>query len=161
MQAGATARVESGMDAVAAALFAAAIGYAVHAVLGSAGSVAAGGTLAFALCFAGLRKVAPEERRFDVPECVADASATPIGALLTEADRVMSEAKPDAHELTLDDVLAEIGPGSRVVRLFDANSMPTPGQLQARIDEHLDIRTSLDASQALLDALAELRRSLN
>ena len=64
----------------------------------------------------------------------------------------------------LDDILAELGPNSRVVRLFDPAAMPTPGQLNARIERHLGEGTSPtaspDASQALYDALAELRRSL-
>jgi hypothetical protein len=42
--------------------------------------------------------------------------------------------------------------------------MPTPGQLKSRIDRHLQQETSgsrsHDASQALHEALAELRRSL-
>jgi hypothetical protein len=66
--------------------------------------------------------------------------------------------------LVLDDILAEIGPDSRVVRLFDRKAMPPPGQLGSRIDSHLDRRArepaGEDASQALSDALAELRRSL-
>src|SRR5205809_7771393 len=100
MQVGAAARIESGMDAGAAALLAAAIGYAVHAALVSTAGVAASGTFAFALCFAGLRKIGPAARRFEVPNSIADAAATPIGALLSEADRVMSEAQPVADELT-------------------------------------------------------------
>jgi hypothetical protein len=64
----------------------------------------------------------------------------------------------------LDDILAELGPESRVVRLFDAGQMPTPGQLNARIERHLGEESAStappDASQALYDALAELRRSL-
>ena len=79
--------------------------------------------------------------------------------LLTDADRVDSP-------LLLDDILAEMGPQSRVVRLFDRKAMasPSPGELQARIAHHLDdgaARTApSDASQALSAALAELRRSL-
>jgi hypothetical protein len=50
------------------------------------------------------------------------------------------------------------------VRLFDAGEMPTPGQLNARIERHLGEESAStappDASQALYDALAELRRSL-
>jgi len=61
-------------------------------------------------------------------------------------------------------VLADVSSDSRVVRLFDPAAMPTPGQLQARIDRHLDGGTSQspspDASEALLEALADLRRSL-
>jgi hypothetical protein len=82
--------------------------------------------------------------------------------LLTEADRLPVAALGDP--LVLDDVLAAIGPDSRVVRLFDRTAMPTPGQLQVRIDDHLGQGSAAadltDASQALSDALAELKRSL-
>jgi hypothetical protein len=82
--------------------------------------------------------------------------------LLTEADRLPVPASGDP--LVLDDVLAAIGPDSRVVRLFDRTAMPTPGQLQVRIDDHLGQGSAAadptDASQALSDALAELKRSL-
>ena len=66
--------------------------------------------------------------------------------------------------LELDDVLAEVGPGARVVRLFDVNAMPTPGELRQRIDRHLGREAppaaSPDASQALIEALTQLRQSL-
>jgi len=85
--------------------------------------------------------------------------------LLTE--RVDDDRLPAAESddpLVLDDVLAAIGPDSRVVRLFDRTAMPTPGQLQVRIDDHLGQGSAaaapMDASQALSDALAELKRSL-
>ena len=68
------------------------------------------------------------------------------------------QAADDA--LLLDDILAEIGPDSRVVRLFDRDAMPTPAQLKARIDRHLEGERAPDASRALHEALAELRRSL-
>lgn len=58
-------------------------------------------------------------------------------------------AFPDAPELLLDDVLAAAGPDSRVVRLFDPAATPSDPPL-----------LSADASQALYDAFAELRRSL-
>jgi hypothetical protein len=82
--------------------------------------------------------------------------------LLTDADRLtenVADSRRD-DELLLDDVLAELGSDSRVVRLFDASAMPTPGQLKSRIDEHLSRGSMPDASQALHDALADLRRSL-
>ena len=64
----------------------------------------------------------------------------------------------------LDDVLTQINADSRVVRLFDPKLMPTPGQLKSQIDSHLGHGSpasgASDASQALSDALAELRRSL-
>jgi hypothetical protein len=79
--------------------------------------------------------------------------------VLTDADRLDSPAP-----LELDDILAQIGPDSRVVRLFDRKAMPTPGQLKTQIDSHLEQAAAPhaqpDASQALSDALAELRRSL-
>jgi hypothetical protein len=83
--------------------------------------------------------------------------------LLTDADR-LEPCSTHADPLILDDILAEIGPDARVVRLFDRRAMPTPGQLKSRIDCHLDQGSpksgASDASQALSDALAELRRSL-
>jgi hypothetical protein len=91
----------------------------------------------------------------------------PAGELvLTDADRVDGP-------LMLDDILADLAPDSRVVRLFDRKAMPAPataGQLHSRIAAHLadgappdappDDPASSDASQALSAALAELRRSL-
>jgi hypothetical protein len=85
----------------------------------------------------------------------------PNELLLTNADRL--NAQVHADPLVLDDILAEIGPEARVVRLFDRKAMPTPGQLKSRIDDHLSEKSqtsSSDAAQALSDALAELRRSL-
>ena len=80
--------------------------------------------------------------------------------LLTDADRL----HPTGDELVLDDILAELGPDSRVVRLFDPAAMPTAGQLNARIEQHLrgipSPAAPQDASQALYEALNELKRSL-
>lgn len=94
----------------------------------------------------------------------------PLGELLlTDADRRVCDLREDSGgadggELLLDDILAELQPDDRVVRLFDVNPLPTPGQLQARIDRHLSSSGSRsappDASEALHQALAELRRSL-
>jgi hypothetical protein len=95
----------------------------------------------------------------------ADRLASEDELLLTDADRLEAAAAPGQDEpLVLDDILAEIGPDARVVRLFDRKAMPTPGQLKSRIDRHLGHGSSdaaqSDASQALSDALAELKRSL-
>jgi hypothetical protein len=54
--------------------------------------------------------------------------------------------QPDPPELLLDDVLPDVGQDSRVVRLFDASAAPQAAPP--------------DASHALYDALAQLRRSL-
>jgi hypothetical protein len=81
--------------------------------------------------------------------------------LLTDADR-LDPSSASQQPLVLDDILAELGPDARVVRLFDRQKMPTAGQLKSRIDDHLEQgrATPADASQALSAALAELRRSL-
>ncbi|MEO5774095.1 MAG: hypothetical protein ABIQ32_08265 [Sphingomicrobium sp.] len=76
------------------------------------------------------------------------------------AERVAEQA---TEELLLNDILGEIAPDSRVIRLFDPAAMPTAGELQSRIDRHLQNREAPaypDAAQALHDALADLRRSL-
>lgn len=85
--------------------------------------------------------------------------------ILLDEDRLASAPSPRSEPpLMLDDILAELGPNSRVVRLFDRKAMPTAGQLKSRIDHHLGQETGRgrmpDASEALSEALAELRRSL-
>jgi hypothetical protein len=162
------ARIESVMDAGAATLFAAAAAYTLHSLVAGSLETVGGGALAFVLCLAVLRRVEPEARHFRVGDFLVEpAAARPGELLLTEADRYIQPGQTVAadDELVLDDILAELGPESRVVRLFDPAAVPTAGQLQARIDWHLDEGAppgaSPDASQALYDALAELRRSLN
>lgn len=83
--------------------------------------------------------------------------------VLTEADRFQPEPSPPEEPLVLDDVLAAVGTDSRVVRLFDRKAMPTPGELSSSINRHLGRPSTAappDASQALSEALAQLRRSL-
>lgn len=122
--------------------------------------------IAFLLCSRLLSR-----RRFDLPHFPLPAfepgeihTFQPQELVLT-AEMVHTAPTPsDQEPLILDDILAELGPNSRVVRLFDRSAMPTPGDLKARIDDHLE-RGRLpgpapDASQALSEALAELRRSL-
>jgi hypothetical protein len=156
-----TERIETAIDTGAAAIFASASAFSLAQLAGSAAGTAAGALLAFAGILFGLRSVAPEERVLPLPEFELQPALEVMDELiLTDSDRW----EPAAVELMLDDVLAQLGPNSRVVRLFDPASMPTPSELKARIDRHLDgqARSSPpDASQALHDALAELRRSLN
>ena len=68
----------------------------------------------------------------------------------------------EEDELVLEDVLAAIEPGSRVVRLFEPDG--TPGELHARIERHLRGASRPsgppDATQELHEAIAALRRSL-
>ena len=89
---------------------------------------------------------------------------TPVTALLAEADRLLDEQPRESDELILDDMLVALDPDSRVVRLFEPGGNRTPGQLKARIDRHLEASAPAafpDDSQALYEALSELRRSLN
>jgi len=176
MQAGSAAKIEKTMDRAASALFGCAAAYAAFMgfARGSAGSIAAAeaaaaGMLAFFLTGRALAAVHPEAAKLPVPVFdvrqidPVEAPHSPESAELLLTDRY--EAPAAAQEtLMLDDVLAQLEPDSRVVRLFDPAAMPTPGQLNDRIERHL-VRdappgSSHDASQALHDALAQLRRSL-
>ncbi|HEY6048940.1 MAG TPA: hypothetical protein VIV07_07840 [Sphingomicrobium sp.] len=174
MRAETVIRVEAGVERVASVLFGAASAYAAYAwlALSAAQPARALGAALAGACgyFVSLRAqgaVQPQSRRFAVP--VFDPGEVEPEELeelvLTDADRV---GAPSAarHEdpLVLDDILVELAPDSRVVRLFDRAAMPTPGQLKARIDRHFDEGSppsaAADASQALHEALAQLRRSL-
>ena len=184
MSTGRTYRLELTADAGAAAALAAAVAYAILLTVAPVPAAAAG-ALAFVVAFSGLRSVRPHhpcyvladfglipleaeepaelilaevDRLF--PELVlTEADRIPGELILTEADRLTAEG-----ELVLEDVLAEPAADSRVVRLFDPAAMLTPGELHDRIDRHLSgsylPTASPDASQALHQALADLRRSL-
>ena len=187
MDAGLIERIESGAERLASAAFGGASGYSAYRELGGlvplpelavcAGAVA---LVAHLLCSRALNAFAEQGprfrvRAFDVREIeepsdellLTDEDRLVDELILTEADRVGAPDElllRDADRLlVLDDVLAQISPDSRVVRLFDRKAMPTPGQLKSRIDDHLGKsapQAQSDASQALSDALAELRRSL-
>ena len=169
-------RIETTAERGASALFGAAVGYAVYGWLSVAvaepllGACAGGaGVVAYLLCSRSLAALVQRKRRefrlpaFVVPEVEWPAAVEEL--VLTDADRFSAAQDVNTAEpLMLDDVLAEIGPEARVVRLFDPSRMPTPGQLKSRIDDHLGqgpaADAPTDASQALSDALAELKRSL-
>ena len=192
MNAGLAQHIETGAERGASAVFAGAIGFAVYGAFGEAPlqpelglGIGVAAMIAYFLSKSALETVAERDRSFvlrvfDVRDIEAmddelvltdgeridddlvltDADRLHPGELvLTEADRLISAGQP----LELDDILHELQPDSRVVRLFDRKAMPTPGQLKQRIDTHLEqapARPLSDASQALSDALAELRRSL-
>jgi hypothetical protein len=191
MDAGLIDRIESGAERSASALFAGAVAYAAYGLLVATGvqpqvglAAAGVGALAYLPCSKALRAIGCRGGRFRLPDFAVPELAfagAPEELLLTERlapeELVLTERlNPDELVLTendrvdargpldLDDILAEMGPDSRVVRLFDPKAMPTPGQLHARIDDHLEDGTAQsapsDASQALSAALAELRRSL-
>jgi hypothetical protein len=170
MSGGKVERIEAAADQAASAVFAAAAGYASFNLVAPQNWVAAGATalIAYFLWTRLLAMVEPSPAPLLLPafEVAAfDLPPQPEELVLTEEHRLASPASGAAgEELLLDDVLAELEPDSRVVRLFDPPAMPTPGQLKQRIDRHLEDSSSLasvpDASDALYDALAELRRSL-
>ena len=158
-------RIETGIDSAAAALYAAATALVLSRLSASDAYVVFGALTAFAGCFYGLRSVEPEPTKFALGafEPAIFELAEPSELVLTDGDRLHLFAADD-EPLVLDDILAEIGPDSRVVRLFDRAAMPTPGELNERVDRHLgkaaDGSSPADASAALHQALAELRRSL-
>lgn len=154
------------VDWAAAAVLAVAVAFAAVR-FGLAPAVAGVGALA-ALTggWLALRSIGPGPIHFKL----AEFQPEPLPAVeemdelvLTEADR---RDRPGSNgpeeELVLDDVLARLEDLSRVVRLFDRSAMPNPGDLKARVDRHLDRSRASepDASQALHDALSELRRTL-
>ena len=172
-------RIEAAVDQAASAAVAPAVGWAVFKAclpsiaqpeLSILALTAALG--ACALTFRLLSAVIPAAPSFRLPafaltELEPDAPdelllTEQVELVLTDADRLNAASSDD--ELILEDILAELGPDSRVVRLFDRRAMPTPGQLNARIEQHLRTAESPnapeDASDALLQALTELRRSL-
>lgn len=177
-------RVETCTEVAAAALFGGSVAYAVYTWLGAdvsqpqlGASASGAGLVAFLLCAGAMRMAVPQapdlpvsifnvrDIGFEDDDELVLTNADRLNSdelLLTKADRLNGQVHDDP--LVLDDILAQIGPEARVVRLFDRKAMPTPGQLKSRIDRHLGQGSSpaapSDASQALSEALAELRRSL-
>ena len=161
-----------------AAAYSAAAGVAAFFLSNTALKTAASDNKRVAVPVFDLREVEwPEEReelvltdsdRLDGGEelVLTDADRLHAGdeLLLTDSDRLQPAGSSAMEPLLLDDVVLELGSEARVVRLFDPASMPTPEQLKSRIDEHLGQGSAAavpsDASQALSDALAELKRSL-
>lgn len=176
MQSASVIRIEKNVDRAASALFGLACGYATNLwfvgelsgpVVGAVTVAAA--AFAYLLSTRALGAVHPQLPRFPVPifdvrEVEPMSSERTDAAELLLTDRVEPADTTGEEPLLLDDILAEPGSNSRVVRLFDPSAMPRAGELRSRIDSHLDSEISAaqthEASQALHDALAELRRSL-
>lgn len=149
MSLGTAQRIEWVMDACAAGLLAAAIGFALSTTTGGQGAAGAGGLVGGAISLFGLRRISPVVERGTAP---AAGVETPVNALLAEADRSIAHAE---DELVLDDILAKLDPDSRVVRLFERQSISNAG------GDHGQPVAGQNASEALHQALADLRRSLN
>ena len=161
-------------DGTAAGLLAFALGICLlwlgHPNIGMAAASGCG-LVALAL----LRQVEPEPRRFRLPEfALPDVTLNRFedDFMLTDtaSDDVLlltDRAVPEA--LLLEDRLDPPAADSRVVALFAARPLPTPGELQQRIEAHLTAPTragpaaselNVDAAAALRVALGDLRRSL-
>jgi hypothetical protein len=163
-----------------AAFFNFAAAFAVATLLRQAGFVdyaapasVAAGIAAFLLAWQFLRRAGRVERSFPLPsfeylpvDIVAEEEGIELEELLlTESIAAPAEVQRTEEELLLDDIVESIGPDSRVVRLFDPRTMPTAGELQARIDRHLRTGNAppappIDATRELHDAIAALRQSL-
>ena len=163
-------RIERNIQRAASAAFAIAVGYATYVWL--AGFVVqpvlgaeTGGAAAFAYLFCSRALNAVRPRGNHLPVRAFDLRAIePEELLLGASDRYQPGAEAAEAPLILDDILAQIGPDSRVVRLFDPAKMPTAGELSERIDRHLDAQSSdgqsADAAHELHEALAQLRRNV-
>jgi len=92
---------------------------------------------------------------------VVEAEEPLLLDLPVEDELLLNEPVAEAEELLLE-VRAWPESDSRVIRLFDPARMPTAGELQERIDRHLQSpnRVIPDAAQELHDAIAALRQSL-
>ena len=159
--------VERTADAGAAASLAAAAGYGAFRVGSSPASVVALAAAALLGAWTALRSIGPGPATFALPSFDAEPLSVPEDRdelVLTDSDRLdHTRASEPADELVLDDVLAKLEDFSRVVRLFDRSAMQTSGELKNRIDRRRDglpPSAPPDASQALHEALSELRRTL-
>lgn len=168
MRSAADTSIEHWLDALATAIFTAAVSFALAKLAPGLGlGIVVASLLAFAGCWVSLHRIPADSRlplpKFDLvhPAFEDHAEDEEIEALILTEEDIF--ALP-ADELLLDDVLEEPGSDSRVVRLFAPGQLPTPGELKASIDRHLHARghpTAIpDASEALSEALDQLRRSL-
>ena len=139
---------------------------------GALGSAVGAGGVMFLIAFAFMASVKPQAatyaiavpaREVDDETLILDRVWQEVADELDELvlDRPLVETRTsELAELLLDDALGAPDPGSRVVQLF------APDQLKQRIDRHLanarahDAVPAGDASDALSQALAELKQSL-
>jgi len=148
------------LEAVPAATFAAALAYCAALVIPApipSPLPAVAGLAGLVIGWVGLRLFAGGPEPFPFP--TFDASLFEP----EEADPPAVEVATDLPELLLDEPIARPSEVDRVVNLFAATAMPTPGELHRRIERHLRGAPPAripDATEALHEALAELRRSL-
>jgi len=161
------------LELAPATLFGASVGFAALRAGGQPLAIAASaGAAALLLAWAGLSRIGKDQPSLDLPAFEVDQFPEAESVDLHDAEEAVAceplraDAPPyvSLDELLLDDVLANLPPDSRVVRLFDSAPVPTAGELQARIDRHLRAEhrpiAPPDASHELHEALDALRRSL-
>ena len=181
MQSASVIRIEKNVDRMASTLFALACGYAANLWFAGelqrplhAAATLAASAFAYLLSIQALGAVRPEPPRLPVPifdvrevepmdsrELPPTSRAGlwgPSELLLT--DRIQPAPAAGEEPLLLDDILAEPGSNSRVVRLFDHSAMPATKEIDRHFESHASAAQTHDAAQALHEALAELRRSL-
>lgn len=159
------------LEVVPAVLFGASAGFCTSKLMGLAPSsvtpVGAGVT-AFALAWFVLRLFRGNKPQFPMPRFDPADYEPEIGqaAVLAAAEDELLLDEPVAAEEE-EELLLEVRAwptedNGRVIRLFDPARMPTAGELQERIDRHLQSpnRVIPDAAQELHDAIAALRQSL-
>ena len=154
------------LDVVPAVLFGTAAGFSAGKVVRvpPLGFVALGvGTAAFAMAWLVLRLFRGNQPQFPIP--VFDPANYEPEMIETVEDELLLDEPVEREEE--DELLLEVrawptADDSRVIRLFDPARMPTAGELQQRIDRHLQSpdRVIPDAAQELHDAIAALRQSL-
>ena len=156
------------LEGVPAILFGTAAGFCASKLAGTpplalmplgVGAAAAG------LAWLPLRLFRGNEPQFPMP--VFDPADYEPAAVLEPApaeEPLLLEAPRQEEE---DELLLEVRAwpsedASRVIRLFDPARLPSAGELQKRIDRHLQspVRPIPDAAQELHEAIAALRQSL-
>jgi hypothetical protein len=135
-------------------------------------AMTAGGLACFSLGMAAMRAVRPVSPVLELVEFAIEPIQVDVLLLdeILEEPLLLDEVYGDGA-LLLDDPLVEPDQAARVVQLFAAPPLPTPGQIKERIDRHLagaPRRTPAeasppqpDATDALYAALNDLKRSLN
>lgn len=174
-------RYDSWVDRGSAAIMGAAIAYSLLIALPGLGlaASAAMGLAGLGITYLIMRQIGPKALPMGNAEALAPLPFEAPTDLCGEvAGKVVEQVAPRpaiseiGEELLLDDILAEMEPSARVVRLFAPAPIPTAGELKARIDQHLanperpnlsgpsEIVELPDASDALAAALDRVRHSL-
>ncbi|MEO7813913.1 MAG: hypothetical protein ABIR87_00510 [Sphingomicrobium sp.] len=152
-----------------AASFAAAKLAPINGFAPATAALVAGGSV-FAAAWTAMRMVPAEVQQLALADFAAVVLEDellldqPLAADELLLDEPLVAETAAVAELLLDDPLPTPANDSRVVQLFADGRLPHPGQLKERIDRHLadggKAVPMVDASDALSEALAELRRSL-